>query len=183
MKCTKCGHENLLKAQYCSSCGYRFSDEERQAAYDATVWGKLDKISEAKDWITLNKITGNKFFRIAVLALIILWGIMSGGNRGDRMMILESDDYAVRYNSNQNEYYVFTDKDEVDLNLYIPGTPQGISVSSETLDGSSIDQEEYEIGERITLIKSDGILYRVTGEYEKNEKELDLIVYDMSLLP
>ena len=92
MKCTKCGQENLLKAQFCSSCGYRFSDEERQAAYDATVWGKLDKISEAKDWITLNKITGNKFFRIAVLVLIILWGIMSGGNRGDKMMILESDD-------------------------------------------------------------------------------------------
>ena len=71
----------------------------------------------------------------------------------------------------------------MDLNLYLPGKPQGISVSSETLDGSQLDQEEYEIGERITLIKSDGILYRVTGEYEKNQKELDLIVYDMSVLP
>ena len=183
MKCKKCGKENLLKAQYCSFCGNEFTEEERQAAYDATIWGKLDKLEEAKEWITLNKITGSKYFKVALLILIILWGIMSGGNRGDKMMILDSSDYTIRYNSNLDEYYVFTDKDEVDLNLYLPGKPQGITVTSTTLDGSELGQKEYVIGDKVTLIKSDSVLYHVAGNYEKQEKDLDLIVYDMACLP
>ena len=183
MKCRKCEKENLIKAQYCSSCGSEFSDEERQAAYDETIWGKLDKIKEAKEWITLDKITGSKYFKIALLVLIILWGIMSGGNKGDKMLILESDDYTVRYNSNLDEYYVFTGKEEVDLDLYLPGKPQGITVTSSTLDGSRLDQREYEIGDRITLIRSDNVLYHISGEYEKEQKDIDLIVYDLISLP
>ncbi|MBR0451632.1 MAG: zinc ribbon domain-containing protein [Oscillospiraceae bacterium] len=183
MKCKKCGHENLIKAQYCSSCGYKFSDEERQAAYDKTFWGKLDKIQEAKEWITLDKITGSKYFKIALLILIILWGIMSKSNMGTEMMLLESDEYTVRYNSNLDEYYVFTDKNEVDLNLYLPGKPTGITVTSTTLDGSPINQEEYAIGDKVTLVRSDSVLYHVVGEYEKAEKNIDLIVYDIASMP
>ena len=102
---------------------------------------------------------------------------------GTEMMLLESDDYTVRYNSNLDEYYVFTDKNEVDLNLYLPGKPSGITVTSTTLDGSQINEEEYAVGDKVTLIKSDSVLYHVAGEYEKAEKNIDLIVYDMASLP
>ena len=183
MKCKECGHENLTKAQYCSSCGYKFTDKERQAAYDATFFGKLDKLEDIKGWVTLSKITGSKYAKIGLILLIILWGIMSKSNMGTEMMILESDDYTVRYNSNLDEYYIFTEKDEVDLNLYLPGKPEGITVTSNDLDGSEFAQKEYAIGERVTLVKSDAVLYNVAGNYEKLEKDLNLIVYDTSVLP
>ena len=183
MKCEKCGHENLLKAQYCSSCGNRFTDEERQAAFDETIYGKFDKLIEVKEWITLSKITDNKFFRIAVLVMIIIAGLLTGGNKGSSMMILESDDYTVRYNSNLEEYYVFTDKNEVDVDLYLPGKPEGLVVTGMTLDGKVLDQKEYALGDKVTLIKSDNVLYHVSGEYEKAEKSIDLIVYDLAVLP
>ena len=183
MKCAECGKENLVTAKYCSSCGNEFSEKERQAAWDETVWGKLEKLKEAKEWLTLEKITGNKIFRIALLVLIVLWGVMSGGNRGNRMLILESSEYTVRYNSELDEYYVFTDRNEVDLDLYLPGKPQGITVTSSTLEGAPLDRKDYEIGDKITLSRSDEVLYHIEGVYEKSEKDIDLIVYDSALLP
>lgn len=191
MKCANCRKENLITAKYCSSCGNGFSEKERQDAWDGTVWGKLDKLKEAKEWITLEKITGSKIFKAALLVLIILWGLMSGGNKGDRMLILESSDYTVRYNSKLDEYYVFTDKNEVDLDLYLPGKPQGIivtsntleiNVTSSTLEGAELDRREYEIGEKITLTRSDDVIYHIEGVYEKSEKYINLIVYDSALL-
>ena len=183
MKCGKCGHENLIKARYCSSCGNMFTEEERQAAWDATFWGKLDKVKEAKEWITLEKVTGNKFFRIALLALIIVIGIIAGGNRGSCMMILESGDYVVRYNEALGEYYVFTEKEDVDINLYLPGKPEGVKVTSMSLDRDKLSEREYAVGDTITLERSSGVLYRIAGEYGEEEKNIDLIVYDISLLP
>ena len=183
MKCVKCGKENLVTARFCSSCGNEFTEKERQAAWDDTFWGKLDKLKEAKEWITLEKITGSRIFKAGLLVLIILWGIMSGGNKGNKMLILESSDYTVRYNSKLDEYYVFTDKDEVDLDLYLPGKPQGITVTSSTLEGVQLDKKEYEIGDRITLSRSDDVLYHIEGVSEKSEKDIDLIVYDSALLP
>ena len=72
MKCRNCGKENLLKAHYCHNCGHPFSDEERQAAYDSTIWGKLDKLKKMKEFITLEAITSHPVFRALFLALLII---------------------------------------------------------------------------------------------------------------
>ena len=183
MTCRECGHENLIKARYCSSCGTMFTEEERKAAWDATFWGKLDRLKEAKQWITLEKVTGNWIFRILVLAAIVVFGLIAGGSKGSSMMILESDDYAVRYNAELGEYYVFTEKDEVDLNLYLPGKPEGVKVTSVTLDSDELSEREYAVGDTITLERSAEVMYRIVGEYGEEEKDIDLIVYDMSALP
>ena len=183
MKCSKCGNENLIQSRFCSSCGSEIPEETRQAAYDKTFWGKLDKLKEAKDWLTFDKITGNKFFRAALLALIVIIGILSGGNKGNRMYIIESDEYDVRYNSAMNEYYVFTEENEVDLQLYLPGRPDGVTVSSSTLEGEVLDEKSYELGEKITLPKSDSVIYHIEGIYEKSRQDIDLIVYDSAYLP
>jgi len=176
MKCSKCGKENLIKARFCSDCGNPFTDEERQAAYDRTIYGKLDKLNEAKGWLTLNKITSNPFVRIAVLALIIAIGFISGNNRGDTMAIMESDEYKVYYNSKTRDYFLNTDKDRVSVGIYLPGTPSGISVYTLNEQAEAIDEEYYDIGEKIILQKADDRVYVIEGDYENGTQQIRLMV-------
>ena len=75
MICSKCGTNNLIRADYCSSCGHAFTEQEKADAYRETIYGKLDRLEEAQSWLTLKKITGNLFFRIAVLALIFVFNL------------------------------------------------------------------------------------------------------------
>ena len=46
MLCKKCNTENLLKADYCQSCGNIFTQEEKDAAYEKTIFGKYEKVEE-----------------------------------------------------------------------------------------------------------------------------------------
>ena len=176
MKCSKCGKENLIKARFCSECGNPFTDEERQSAYDRTIYGKLDKIGEAKGWLTLNKITSNPIVRIAILIIILAIGLLSGNNRGDRMTVLESDEYKVYYNTETKDYFLNTDKDEVSVGIYLPGTPSGISVYTLNEQAEAIDEEYYDIGEKIILQKADDRVYVIEGDYENGTQQIRLMV-------
>ncbi|MCI8778885.1 MAG: hypothetical protein HFI87_07035 [Bacilli bacterium] len=42
---------------------------------------------------------------------------------------MKSDDYSFQYNDVNNEYYVYTNEDEVKLNLYSIGNKQNMTVS------------------------------------------------------
>ena len=50
MKCLKCGYENPITAEYCHMCGTAFTEQQRQEAYDRTIFGKLDRLENLKGW-------------------------------------------------------------------------------------------------------------------------------------
>ena len=181
MKCNNCGKENLLKAKYCSSCGFAFSDEERQAAYDSTVWGKLDKLKEAKGYLTFEAITSHPVFRVLFLAALIFVGIVTGTNKGSVMRPLESAEYTVGYNQERDEYYLFTEKDSVNVAVYLPGKPEGIKVTAEK-DNEVIYTKEYAVNETPVLEKDPSVTYSVYGIYPDKEKEITILLYDPSVL-
>ena len=72
MICKECGTKNITKAQFCVHCGSAFTDEERQKAYDRTIFGKIEKLEKWKGYITLDFITGHPVFKTLVLIAILV---------------------------------------------------------------------------------------------------------------
>ena len=64
MKCSKCGHKNLYRANFCEKCGCAFDEEYKEKAYGKTIFGLINKIEEIYSWFTLDVILGNKFVKI-----------------------------------------------------------------------------------------------------------------------
>ncbi len=120
MKCSKCGKDNIVKAQFCNSCGNEFSQKEREDAYNKTIYGKIEKLEKLKAIVTLDFITSNPIFRVALLVIILVCGIIVGRPHGNKLTILESENYSVSQNTQNNDFYVLTDKEEISLGLYIP---------------------------------------------------------------
>ncbi len=177
MKCKNCGKENLLKAQYCHGCGHPFTEEERQAAYDSTVWGKLDKLKKAKEFATLEAITSHPVFRVMFLALLIIVGVLTNTNKGSVMRPLESEEYTVGYNQKLEEYYLFTEKDSVAVPLYLPGKPEKVRISADK-EEENIFTREYALGESPVLTKDPSVIYTVYGVYEGKEEKITILLYD-----
>ena len=180
MKCRNCGRENLMCAHYCESCGDSFSEEEREESYGRTFFGRLDSIKELKSYVTLEFITSNPVFRIVFLVLLIAVGVLTGTNRGSEMRPLESESYTVGYNKETHEYYLFTDLDEVDVSLYLPGHPEGIRVSADRGD-TNIYTEDYGTDEVPVLVKDPSVVYTVYGIYENKDDKITVILYDPSV--
>lgn len=181
MKCTACGHENLIKADYCAQCGQKFTEEEKQKAYNATFFGKLDKAENAWKMLNLSAITSNPVFRVLVLAGIIFFGFFSGTNRGSHMELLENDQCTIAYNTKLDEYYLFTDRESVSLPLYLPGKPEGVRVETLDSEGNAVHTEEYEPDE-IPVLSKETPHYRVSGIYENGGESMILRLYDADAL-
>ena len=136
MKCSKCGYENLLKANYCYSCGNAFTAEEKQAAREKALIGKIEKAEEIKDkadkisdFLSMKFITDNVFVRIALIVVPFLLSlILGGGTSGNTMKIRDNGEYDVYYNTTTQEYFVEMDSGSVNLMLYVPKSTETINV-------------------------------------------------------
>lgn len=183
MICSKCGKDNLIRANYCAGCGHPFTEAEKKQAYNQTIYGKIDRLKELKGWVTLSKFTGNFFVRLLVLAGIAWIGFFSHSNQGTEMKLLESSEYVIDWNTAKQEYYLYTNLDQVHLRLYLPGKPEGIRVTELDEDGKEVRSEEYDVNTEPVLVKETPF-YRISGLYE-DEKELQIqaCVYDSSLRP
>ena len=183
MICSKCGKDNLIRANYCAACGHPFTEAEKKQAYNQTIYGKIDRLKELKGWVTLNKFTGNFFVRLLVLAAIAFMGFLSHTNQGTEMKLLESDEYVIDFNAQRKEYYLYTDLDQIHLKLYLPGKPEGIRVSELDEAGNEIRTEEFDTDTEPVLVKETQY-YRISGLYE-GDSELQILtcVYDTSLRP
>lgn len=180
MICPACGKDNLIKADYCASCGHAFTEQEKAEAYSRTIYGKLDRFEEARSWLTLKKITGNLVFRIAVLACIALAGILSHTNQGTEMKLLESEEYVIDWNKERNEYYLYSDLDEVHLKLYLPGQPEAVGVTELDEEGKELHTEVYSV-EDLPVLRKDTAFYRISGIYGNGETQILAGVYDTEL--
>ena len=176
MKCPKCGCMNTTRASYCHQCGRQFSAEEQQAAYDRTIYGKIDRLEELKSWITLSKITGNLFVRIGIIAVIALCGILSVIQKGTDLKLLNGPGYRCEYNETLQEYYVYTDRDAVSLSLYIPRTEGNLR--AEYYEGEQLmNTSLHEFSDSVTLMKGQGY-YILKAEYPDGEDTIKVIVFE-----
>ena len=95
MICKNCHTENITKAKFCQHCGSAFTDEQREEAYDRTIFGMIDKLEKWKGYITLEAITGHPVFKTLILVAILIWGLLLGRTNGNQMLILENEAYGM----------------------------------------------------------------------------------------
>ena len=128
MKCSKCGYENLLKANYCYKCGNQFTQQEKDAAKEKALIGKIEKAEEAKgkfdkikDILTLSFITDNLYVKIALIILpLVISLLFGGGPKSNDIMILNSDGYDIYYNTDTDEYFLDLSGESAQLKVSVP---------------------------------------------------------------
>ncbi len=182
MKCMHCGTENVVQASYCTHCGKAFTEEEKKKAFDQTFWGKLQKLQEVKSILDLSFITDHWLFRTIFLIGLLAAGLLLSNNQGSQMKLLESPDYRLAYNETEKEFYLFSDLDEVVLQLYLPGKPEGVKVSSLDETGKVLETRDYSIDEA-PVLKTDSPYCQISGVYEDREDSLRLRLYGSELWP
>lgn len=180
MICKKCSSDNLMKANYCRSCGNPFTQEEKDAARKKSLVGVLETADEVKDKadkigdiLSMKFITDNIFVRIALIVLpFLLTVLISGG--GKDMRILDSDRYSIYYNTTTEEYFVDTEYGSVDLQLYLPENTWAVDVSFGTAENNS-QVGLYETTAAIVLNARSGGCYIITA-IDENRAVVDSIV-------
>ncbi len=170
MKCNQCGQENALSAHYCSTCGAKFSEDTRNAAYEKTIFGKLDKVLDLKGWVDLSKITGNRIVRIAVLAVLLALVVVNISRNGSHLTIAPGDGYTVAYNEEQKEYYALTELDTVNLSTYLPKKTNSITVTCYIQDQQVYVRQE-EPGTTVELPRLEDGYYVIHADYSNGKSE------------
>ena len=183
MKCNKCKNENILKANYCQKCGEKFTDKEKEEAYNKTIFGKIDFIKKIKDIATLNVITGNIIFKIASLLIVLGIGIYFLLKMGINTKILNSNDYQIFYNENAKEYYLLVDdsKDSIELKLYRPNRTKNLTIYTYDLNDEEKDKKEVTKDDKIILNTYKDDYHIIKTEYSNKKKDnLKLYIYHKS---
>lgn len=175
MICNECQTKNITKAQFCSHCGNAFTDVERQQAYDKTIFGILDKLEEWKGYATLEFITGHPIFKTAVLVLILLWGLWLGRTNGNDMIILEGDTYRVQQNTENGDFYILTEDNQIPLNLYLPQQAQALQLQMVEND-AVIYETSFTVEDEIHLDSTDQAHYLITANYGSYSEQITIYV-------
>lgn len=178
MICPNCSGKNNQSANFCHYCGYAFSEEERQASYNETVYGKIDKARKAADIVTLKVITDSIWFRILSIAVILAPGIWlrMGGVHGFRLE--SSDDYEIQYLEETDTYYLIAEEEEVPLRFVLPYGTKRIKVRELDEDEDVVSTENYDPDEGFTLSVSGTNHYRLsTSNGKKTTGSIQLYLY------
>lgn len=170
IKC-KCGYEDYVQSQFCSSCNREFSFEQKQEAYKKTPFSKVQSLKKKES--TINKvigyvedpigaitksITGKRPIKIALIIIFIVLGsFMYITNRPlwNRLTILPTADYVVTKDS--KVYYLSANTDKIDLKI---GCIKDVDKATITLMNNT--QEAVE-GSSVKVIK--GTTYKLTVNY------------------
>lgn len=120
MNCTKCSQPLEYGVKYCNHCGEKVEKGAFEEEYMNTVWGKIEKIEDKYETITLSKFTGHIAVKIFVIIFILIIGIFEISTDYFKIRILPGDNYSVEYNKKEDEYYFITEDFETNINMYIP---------------------------------------------------------------
>lgn len=169
MKCSKCGFENLLKANYCCSCGNAFTDEEKKTAREKALIGKVEKAEELKekadkvsDILSMKFITDNVFVRLALIVVPFLLSlVLGGGESGNTMKIRDSSEYEIYYNTTTCEYFIEMDGDSVNLMLYVPKSTETINVYFTDSSGYQYQKGSYTTDDAISVNENSNGYYTI----------------------
>ena len=143
MKCKKCGFKNVTQAKYCYKCGNSFTKEEHNEAVSKSIITKITKLKDLYDTVTLSKITGSIYFKIATILLVLAIGIYSMFKNGSDFHVLDGDNYTYKYNEKLNEYYLYLDDRETSLNLYLPHEINTFYVTYYDKDNNLLEKNTY----------------------------------------
>ena len=179
MKCSKCGKKNIVRANYCISCKNEFTEEEQEKAYKKTIWGKLEKIEEWYNHLTLATITDHIAFKILMLLLVLGAGLYYYFTRGIDTKILNSEAYEVYYSKEAGEYYLVVDDNakEIKLGLYIPNRVLKLDIEHYKKDGELIDTKTYKEEDDLILSTYDEDYYNIKSTYDSKEDNIKMFIY------
>ena len=180
MKCKKCKFENIVKASYCHKCGNKFSDDEKEMAYKKTIYGKIETFEKWKDIISLDVITGNIVFKIVSLIVVLGIGLYFLFTMGINTKLLNSKDYKIFYNKQEDEYYLLVDDeiDSIDVSLYYPNRVKEMNVYHYNTDDSLIEKKVIDKKKNVELKAYNNDYYVLESEYSNKKKdEIKVWVY------
>lgn len=171
MKCIKCETKNITKANYCKNCAYEFSKEEQKAARRKTFIGKIEILENAYKVCTLKKFTGHILVKIGSLLLVLFIGISCWINDGLNLKFLDSDAYDIKYNTEEEEYYLITSNDKVLLNLYIPNRTEEILITHYDENDEKLEEDKYAPKDEIVLETKEKEYYVLNITYLHDKKD------------
>ena len=157
MKCLKCESPLTYGDKFCNICGEKIEKRVYEEDYKKTIWGKIDKFTDWYDTLLFKKITDSIIFKIVIL-------------------VLEIENYTAEYNKKSDEYYIYTNDEEVILNVYVPGYTENVKVK-EFLENDIKNERE------ITSVQgSSGLIAVKKGDFDyiiidtlRNEKVTDSV--------
>lgn len=142
MKCRKCGNKNAYQANYCYTCGNKFTKEDQEKASNEGITGVLKKSKKWYDTLTLSVITSKLWFRILSILGILFISFIGIYLNGTHLKIVESEDYSYQYNEKLKEYYLYTKDSSTKLNLYAVGKKDSLIVEYYSENGNLIVSRE-----------------------------------------
>ena len=159
LKCT-CKYENDFSVRYCRGCGQDYRQKEHKEfvkeAYERTVWHEFENIKEDVENLPgiigfYKKYLDNTLVKLLIILLCLLPAFLIRAKFGSTFRMLESEQYTVQYNETADEYHLFTELDEITVEMYCPGEIS--SLESHLMDdgGEILETLEYSLEDPVTL--------------------------------
>ncbi len=169
MKCKKCNHNNVSQANYCFKCGNFFTKEEKDNAVNKSFVTKYNRLKEWYDKLTLSKITGHIVFKIITVLIVLFVGIYSIYKDGIKFKVIDGKGYTYNYNNKLNEYYLYLEQEESNLNLYLPHHVDKFKVNYYDENDKEIESNTYDSLNDI-VIKIDNVsnYYKISYDDTKD---------------
>ena len=164
MICRECKTENRIKANFCTHCGHPFTDAERDAAYAKTIYGRFEKLEDLWKTVSLDKITGSSIVKVLSLVAVLVLGGYSVLKNGTQFRPLEHDSYELQYNQKVNEYYLISQQDNIQLQLYLPKQADEVTIVQLDENNELLSTETFGLSEEIILLNQCDVLYQVEAE-------------------
>lgn len=181
MKCKTCESDLHYGDKYCNVCGEKVESGAFEEDYSKTIWGKLDRINDKWEKFTLKKIIDHWITKVIILLLVIGWGVFDAYTDFTNIKFLESDVYTIEYNKTVDEYYIRTNEETVNLNLYIPKHAEKITITEyngeEAISSRDMLPEEYK-AEAITVEKNEFDYLTISSV--KNGKVTDTVKFSVT---
>ena len=169
MKCSNCNTENMLKAGYCKECGQQFTQQEKDAAYNKTVFGFVDRLENIWGYLSLDFITGSRWFRAAVLVVLAVYAGFVMTANGNKMKIMDSDSYDVTYLTDTKAWCLSTQQESVTVELYIPGKTDTVEVIALNQNNETVFCNTYNVEDAILLSNTENQHYIIQAEDKQLE--------------
>ena len=164
MICRECKTENRIKANFCSHCGQPFTDADRNAAYAKTIYGRFEKLEDLWKTVSLDKITGSNIVKVLSLVAVLVFGGYSVLKNGTQFRPLEHDSYELQYNQKVNEYYLISQQDNIQLQLYLPKQTDEVTIVQLNENNELLSTETFSLSEDIILLNQSDVLYQIEAE-------------------
>lgn len=113
--------------------------------------------------------------------LVLAWGFFDAYTDLTNIKFLESENYKIEYNKQEDEYYIRTNQEEIVLNLYIPRRSEKITITEysgeEVVSTKDMLAQEYK--EHPVKVKNNKFNHVIISSV-RNEKVTDTVKFYVS---